>query len=204
MKLYYSPGTCSLASHIVLREGDARHELVKVDLRQHKLESGEDYYAINPKGAVPALMLDDGAVLTEGAAVLQYLGDHCAPALVPANGTLERARLQEMLNYLASEYHKAWVPLFYLAKDADPTEFKRKVVAKQTYLDSLLADGRTHILGDSFGVADSYLYTVTRWSDNFGISLDALPALKAYMARVEARPLVKATLKVEGLRELFA
>lgn len=204
MKLYYSPGTCSLASHIVLREADTRYELVKVDLRRHQVESGEDFYAINPKGAVPALVLDDGAVLTEGAAVLQYLGDHVAPALVPANGTLERARLQEMLNYLASEYHKSFVPLFYLGKDADSSDLKRQVVARQTYLDGLLADGRVHIMGDSFSVVDSYLYTVTRWSDNFGIPLEALPALKAYMARVEARPAVKAALKVEGLPELFA
>ena len=197
MKLYYSPGTCSMASHIVLCEAGAPYELVKVDLRQHKTESGADFYAINPKGAVPALVLDDGALLTEGAAVLQYLGDHHAPALVPPNGTLERARLQEMLNYLASEYHKAFVPLFYLPKDGDATELKTRVIARQVYLDKLLADGRGFILGDSFGVADCYLYTVTRWSANFGISLDALPALKAYMARVGARPAVKAALKAE-------
>jgi len=197
MKLYYSPGTCSMASHIVLCEAGAPYELVKVDLRQHKTESGADFYAINPKGAVPALVLDDGALLTEGAAVLQYLGDHHAPALVPQNGTLERARLQEMLNYLASEYHKAFVPLFYLPKDGDANELKTRVLARQVYLDKLLADGRGFILGDSFGVADCYLYTVTRWSANFGISLDALPALKAYMARVGARPAVKAALKAE-------
>ena len=197
MKLYYSPGTCSMASHIVLCEAGAPYELVKVDLRQHKTETGVDFYAINPKGAVPALVLDDGALLTEGAAVLQYLGDHYAPALVPANGTLERARLQEMLNYLASEYHKAFVPLFYLPKDGDGTELKIKVAARQAYLDKLLANGRDFILGDSFSVADCYLYTLTRWSANFGMTLDALPALKAYMARVEQRPAVKAVLKAE-------
>lgn len=197
MKLYHSPGTCSMASHIVLCEANAQYELVKVDLRQHKTESGEDFYAINPKGAVPALVLDDGALLTEGAAVLQYLGDHYALALVPANGTLERARLQEMLNYLASEYHKAFVPLFYLPKDGDGSELKTRVAARQSYLDNLLADGRGFILGDSYSVADCYLYTVTRWSANFGMSLDALPALKAYMARIEARPAVKAALKAE-------
>nr|WP_315394772.1 glutathione transferase GstA [uncultured Duganella sp.] len=198
MKLYYSPGTCSMAAHIVLREAAARYELAKVDLRQHKTEAGEDFYAINSKGSVPALALDDGAVLTEGAAILQYLGDHYAPALVPANGTLARARLQEMLNYLASEYHKSFVPLFYLPKGDDGAALKAKVAAKQAYLNELLGDGREFILGGGFGVADSYLYTVTRWSANFGISLDALPALKAYMARIEARPAVQATLLAEG------
>ncbi|KTB76869.1 MULTISPECIES: glutathione transferase GstA [Pseudomonas] len=203
MKFYYSPGSCSLAAHIVLHEAGVAHELVKVNLRQHTLESGDDYYAINPKGAVPALGLDGGAVLTEGAAVLQYLGDHFVPALVPANGTLERARLQEILNYLAAEYHKAWTPLFYLAKGADATDAQRPVIARQTYLNGLLADGRDYLLGNDFSVADTYLFAVTRWSVNFGISLEAQPALQAFMARVEARPSVKAVLKAEGLPELF-
>lgn len=203
MKLYYSPGSCSLATHIVLREADAPYELVKVDLRQHKVESGEDYYRINPKGSVPALQFDDGAILTEGVAILQYLGDHHAPSLLPANGTLERARLQEILNYLSAEYHKSWTPLFYLAAGADPTDAQRPVITKQTYLNSLLADGRAYILGDSFTVADAYLFVVTRWSANFGIALDALPALKSFMARVEARPAVKATLQAEGLPEQY-
>ncbi|MFZ6765712.1 glutathione transferase GstA [Undibacterium sp. Di26W] len=204
MKLYYSPGSCSLATHIVLREANIPYELAKVDLWQHKTESGEDYYKINPKGSVPALALDDGMILTEGVAVLQYLGDHHAPSLLPANGTLKRTRLQEILNYLSSEYHKSWTPLFYLAADADRTDAQRPVIAKQTYLNSLLADGRAYILGDSFTVADTYIFAVTRWSANFGISLDALPALKAYMARVEARPTVKAALQAEGLPELCA
>lgn len=198
MKLYYSPGACSLATHIVLHEANLPHELVKVDLRKHKLPSGEDFYQINPKGAVPTLELDDGNVLTEGVAILQYLGDHHAASLVPANGTLERTRLQETLNYLSSEYHKSWTPLFYLAAGADPTDAQRPVIARQTYLNGLLADGRAYIMGDQYTVADAYLYTVTRWSANFGISLDALPALKAYMARVEARAAVKAALAAEG------
>lgn len=204
MKLYHSPGTCSLATHIVLREAQVPHALVKVDLRQHKLESGEDYYTINPKGAVPALGFDDGAVLTESVAILQYLGDHYAPALLPANGTLGRARLQELLNYLASEYHKSWIPLFYLAAGADPISAQRAILAKQAYLDSLFADGRAYILGDRFSVADAYLFALTRWSDTHGMSLDASPALKALMGRVEARPAVKAALQAEGLPQLFA
>lgn len=203
MKLYYAPGSCSLASHIALREADIPYELVKVDLRQHKTETGDDFYKINPKGAAPTLEFDDGTVLTEGSAILQYIGDHYAPSLVPENGTLERARLQEILNYLSSEYHKSWTPLFYLAAGADRSEAQRPVIAKQTYLNGLLADGRPYILGNNFSVADGYLFTVTRWSANFGISLDALPELKAYMARIEARPVVKATLQAEGLSELY-
>lgn len=204
MKLYYSPGSCSLATHIVLREANLSYELEKVDLWQHETESGEDYYKTNPKGTVPALVFDDGVLLTEGVAVLQYLGDHHVPSLVPANGTLERARLQEILNYLSSEYHKSFNPLFYLAAGADPTEARRPVIAKLTYLNGLLGDGRAFILGDSFTVADTYLFAVTRWPANFGISLDAFPALKALMARIEARPTVKAALKAEGLPEQFA
>ncbi|ELY5218282.1 TPA: glutathione transferase GstA [Yersinia enterocolitica] len=203
MKLYYSPGSCSLATHIVLHEANIPFELKKVDLWKHQVESGEDYYTVNPKGTVPALVFADGEVLTEGAAVLQYLGDHHAPSLVPLNGTMARARLQETLNYLSSEYHKSWTPLFYLAADADPSDAQRPVIAKQTYLNSLLVDGRTYIAGDHFTVADAYLFAVTRWSSNFGISLDALPALKNLMARIEARPSVKAALQAEGLPELF-
>lgn len=204
MKLYYSPGACSLATHIVLREARTAYELLKVDLSQHKTEFGEDYYKINPKGAVPALELDDGAILTEGVAVLQYLGDHYAPSLLPANGTFKRARLQEVLNYLSSEYHKSWNPLFYLAEGADTEEALRPVIANQAYLDSLLADGRDYLLGDSFTVADTYLYAVTRWSYDFGVTLDAFPALKALMARVESRPTVNDALKEEGLTELYS
>ncbi|MFU2510778.1 glutathione transferase GstA [Pseudoalteromonas sp. ASV78] len=205
MKLYYSPGACSLSTHIVLHEAaNVPYELAKVDLRKHKVESGQDYYEINPKGAVPALVFDDGVVLTESVAVLQYLGDHYAPSLLPANGTLERARLQEVLNYLASEYHNSWTPMFHLATGADPTDAQRPVLAKLSYLNSLFADSRSYLLGNSFSVADTYLFAVTRWPEHFGISLDAFPDLKAFMARVEARPAVKAALKAEGLVELFA
>lgn len=205
MKLYYSPGSCSLAAHIVLREAaNVQFELVEVDLRQHKVAAGQDYYTINPKGAVPALELENRAVLTEGVAVLQYLGDHYVPALLPANGTLERARLQEVLNYLAAEYHKSWTPMFYLAAGADSTDAQRPILTKLTYLNSLFSDGRSYLLGERFSVADTYLFAVTRWHANFGMSLDAFPQLKAFMARVEARPAVKAALQAEGLEEQFA
>ena len=199
MKLYYSPGSCSLASHIALREGNIVTDLVKVDLWQHQLENGNDYRQINPKGAVPAIEVADGEILTEGSAVLQYIGDHHAPALVPANGTMARARLQEMLNYLASEYHKSYNPLFYLAPDADKTAAQKPVIARLTYLNQLLAEGGPYLLGDQFTVADLYLFAVTRWAGGFGITLDALPALAAFMALVEQRPTVQAAMAAEGL-----
>lgn len=202
MKLYYSPGSCSLAVHIVLREANVPHELAKVDLWKHKTESGSDYYQINPKGTVPALELD-GNLLTEGSAITQYLADRYAPELVPANGTLERARLHEMLNYLSSDFHKSFTPLFYLAANADATDAQRPVIAKLTYLNKVLAGGRQYIMGDTFTVADAYLFALTRWCANFKISLDAFSEFKDYMARVEARPAVKAALKAEGLEEAY-
>ncbi|QKH38351.1 glutathione transferase GstA [Achromobacter pestifer] len=202
MKLYYSPGSCSLAVHIVLREANLPHELAKVDLWKHKTASGGDYYLINPKGSVPALEFD-GGLLTEGPAITQYLADRYAPALVPANGTLERARLQEMLNYLSSEYHKSFTPLFYLAPSDDATDAQRPVIAKLAYLNSVLEDGRAYLMGDAFSVADAYLFALTRWCVKFRISLDAFSAFNGYMARVEARPAVKAALQAEGLEEQY-
>lgn len=203
MKLYYSPGSCSLAVHIVLREANLPHELTKVDLWKHMTLSGNDYYQINPKGTVPALELE-GGLLTEGPAITQYLADHYAPALVPANGTLERTRLHETLNYLSSDYHKSFTPLFYLAAGADATDAQRPVIAKLTYLNSVLADGRAYIMGDSFTVADAYLFALTRWCAKFKISLDAFSHFNGYMARVEARPAVKAALQAEGLETQYA
>ncbi|RSZ56176.1 glutathione S-transferase [Massilia atriviolacea] len=199
MKLYYSPGACSLAPHIVLREAGLPHQLLKVDLRRHQLDDGADYYAVNPKGGVPAIAFDDGVVLTEGVALLQYLGDRYAPALLPAGATLERARLHEILNYLSSDYAKAYTPLFYLAEGADRAAAGRPAMAKMAYLDSLLADGRPFILGAQWSVADAYLFALTRWAVDFGIGFDAVPALKAYMARSEARAAVRAALLAEGL-----
>lgn len=204
MRLYYSPGACSLAPHIVLREAGLPHQLVKVDLRRHRLDDGSDYYAINPKGGVPAIAFDDGVVLTEGVAVLQFLAERHAPALLPPGGALERARLHEILNYLSSDYAKAYTPLFYLAEGGDRSAAERQLIAKLAYLDQLLADGRAFILGAQFGVADAYLFAVTRWAVDFGIGFGALPALKAFMARVEARAAVAAALQAEGLAPQFA
>nr|WP_316653203.1 glutathione transferase GstA [uncultured Gellertiella sp.] len=200
MKLYYSPGACSLSPHIVLKESGIAFDAVKVDLRAHETEAGADYYRINPKGAVPAIELEDGSVLTEGAAIVQFIADRHAPALAPANGTVARARLQEMLNYIAAEYHKSFSPLFNPALSDEAKDAQRQVIArKQAYFEGQLADGRPYILGQDFTVADAYLFTVTGWSAHTGVSLEAFPHLAAHHARVAGRPAVQAALKAEGL-----
>ncbi|MBU6198353.1 MAG: glutathione transferase GstA [Xanthomonadaceae bacterium] len=200
MKLYYSPGACSLSPHIVAHELGLPLAIEKVDTKAKRTESGRDFLAINPKGYVPALELDNGEVLTEGPAIVQYLADlKGTAALAPANGTLARARAQEMLNYITSEIHKSYSPLFkddtpeatraerkaYLAKRYD---FIEKILAKQPYL-----------LGDHFTVADAYLFTVTRWADFVKFDLSALPSLQAFQKRVAARPAVQAAMAAEGL-----
>lgn len=200
MKLYYSPGACSMSPHIVLEEAGVAYDTVKVDLKAHKTESGADYYAINRKGAVPALELEDGDVLTEGVAILQYIGDHHAPALLPANGTMARTRLQEMLNYLAVDYHKSFAPLFNTSATEEMKANQRTVLnRKLTYLESVLSDGRPFLMGDAFTVADAYLFTVTSWGGPTGFSIEAYPHLVAFMQRMGARASVQAVLKAEGL-----
>lgn len=200
MKLYYAPGACSLSPHIVLREAGLPVELVKVDLRAKKTEGGEDFSAINPKGSVPAVKLDDGEVLTEGAAIVQLIADQ-APGkkLAPANGTKERVRLQEWLNYVASEVHKGIGQLF---NPAMPEEFKTVVknnlAARQLpYLDKALA-GRDYVMG-GFSVVDAYLFTVLNWTNIHKIDLSSFPNITAFMKRMAARPAVQEAMKAEGL-----
>lgn len=202
MKLYYKPGACSLASHIVLREVDETFELEKVDTAAGKTESGDDFAAINPKGYVPSLRLDGDAVLTEGAAILQYIADqHPAAELAPKAGTLERARLQEHLNYVASELHKAFSPFF----SANPPsgEARQAVEAnlarKMDHFEAVLSDGRAYLLGDKFSVADAYLFVVASWSRPTGIDLDRWPNLAAFVGRVAARDAAQDALRAEGL-----
>ena len=201
MKLYYAPGACSLSPHISLREAGAAFDLERVDTRTRTTESGADYLAINPKGYVPALQLDDGEVLTECAAVVQFIADrHPAAGLAPANGSLERARLQEHLNFIASELHKAFTPLFdpsapEAAKQAAPAAVARRL----DHVEWLLADGRAYLLGERFSVADAYLFTVASWTGPTGIGLDRWPRLAAFVARVAARPAVQAAMQAEGL-----
>ena len=200
MKLYYSPGVCSLAPHILAEEAGIPLNFEKVDLKTKRTESGRDYLQINPKGYVPALELEDGTVLTEGPAIDQYLGDLKPESLlVPANGTKERYRLQEMLGYINSEIHKSYSPLF---KDDTPeaTRADRKAYLHKRYafLEDVLTK-QSWLLGDTFTVADAYLFTVTRWAKGAGVDLSDFKQLAAFQDRVGARPAVKTVLLDEGL-----
>ncbi len=200
MKLYYSPGACSLSPHIVLNEAGFNYEVERVDLASKKTEKGADFFAINPKGYVPVLALDDGQILTEGPAIVQYLGDQKpASGIVPKAGTMERAREQEWLNFITSELHKTYSPLF---RPTTPDEYKklaREYLAKRlAVLDKHLA-GKPYILGDKFTAADAYAFTVLRWSQYTNVDLSPFPNIKAFMERVAARPKVQETLKQEGL-----
>lgn len=198
MKLYYAPGTCSLSPHIVLRELDLPFELTKVDLATRRTADGADFTAVNPKGYVPTLELDDGQILTEGAAIVQYLADLKPQAgLAPANGTFERTRLQEWLNFIASEIHKGFSPLFNAdMPDAAKAIFTRKLRQRFAELDAVLSR-QDHLMGGQFSVADAYLYAVLSWSRHFAIDLGDWPRLAAYHARVGARPSVKAAQETE-------
>ncbi len=201
MKLYYAPGACSLSPHISLREAGADFEIVKVDTATHRTETGADFKTINPKGYVPALVLESGDVVTEGAAVVQYIADRFPAAkLAPANGTLERTRLHEQLNFISSELHKAFSPLFSKTASAEAKDAATAQVAKRfENVESLLSDGRPHLLGDAFSVADAYLFTVVNWGSVTGVSLDPWPHLTAYMQRIGERPAVRAAMQAEGL-----
>ena len=200
MKLYYSPGACSLSPHITLLEAGLPATLVKVDTKTHKLASGEDFYAINAKGYVPVLELDDGRRLTEGPAIVQYLADrNPASRLAPGADRFERYRLQEWLNFITSELHKQFGPFF-----AATTPVEYKPILRETLslrLDWLAGqlDGRDYLMGSQFTVADAYLYTILRWSPFVGIELAKWPVVAAYKARVEARPHVREALLAEGL-----
>lgn len=200
MKLYYSPGACSLSPHIVSYELGLNLPVEKVDTKTKRTETGRDYLAINPKGYVPALELDNGEVLTEGPAIVQYLADQKGnTALAPANGTLARARLQEMLNYITSEIHKTYSPLFSDATPEVTREDRKAYLAKRyDFIEKILAK-QPYLLGDHFTVADAYLFTVTRWADFVKLDLSAFPHVQAFQKRVAARPAVQAAMAAEGL-----
>jgi glutathione S-transferase len=200
MKLYYSPGACSLSPHIALLEAGLPYDLVKVDLKAKKLENGDDYLKVNPKGQVPALGLDNGELMTEGPVIVQMIADKVAGKnLAPAIGTAERYRLQEWLNFITTELHKNFGPMFspVLADDAKAF-FKDRVMAKFKYVDGALA-GRDYLMGKQFTVADGYLFTMLSWADRMKFDLAALPNLLSYKARVAARPKVQEALTKEGL-----
>ena len=201
MKLYYAPGACSLSPHIVLRELGLPFDLESVDLRAKKTETGADFTAVNPKGYVPALQLDDGEVLTEGAAIVQYLADKHAPGkLAPPAGTVERARLNGHLNFVSAELHKAFGPLFNPALTPDAREAAvAHIGRKLDVVEAALADGRPHLTGPDFTVADAYLFVVLSWAPKLGIDLSGWPHLGEFSRRVAARGAVQAAMAAEGL-----
>jgi glutathione S-transferase len=200
MKLYYAPGACSLSPHIALLEAGLPYDLVKVDLRAKKLENGDDFLKVNPKGQVPVLGLDSGELVTEGPVIVQMIADKAAGKnLAPARDSAERYKLMEWLNFVTTELHKNMGPLFspVLSDDAK-TFFKDRTMGKFKYIDSQLA-GRDYLMGKQFTVADGYLYTMLRWADGHKMDLAGLPNLVAYTARVAARPKVQEALTKEGL-----
>jgi len=200
MKLYYSPGACSLSPHIALLEAGLPYDLVKVDLRAKKLENGDDYLAVNPKGQVPALALDSGEVVTEGPVIVQMIADKAAAKnLAPARDSAERYKLQEWLNYITGELHKNIGPMFSpVLSDEAKAFFKDRATGKFKYVDGQLA-GKDYLMGKQFTVADGYLFTMLAWADKMKFDLAGLSNLKAYQARVAARPKVQEALTKEGL-----
>jgi glutathione S-transferase len=200
MKLYYSPGACSLSPHIALLEAGLPYDLVKVDLKAKKLENGDDYLKVNPKGQVPALGLDSGELVTEGPVIVQMIADKAAAKnLAPARDSAERYRLQEWLNFITAELHKNFSPLFQPAiPDEVKNFFRERLMGKFKYIDGALA-GHDYLMGQQFTVADGYLFTMLSWADRMKFDLAALPNLVAYKARVAARPKVQEALTKEGL-----
>ncbi len=198
MKLYFAPGACSLSPHIVLNELGLQADKVKVDLGAKTMQGGGDFRSVNPKGYVPALQLDDGSVLTEGPAIVQYLADLKPEArLAPANGSIERYRLQEWLNFISTEIHKQFSPLFNpQSLDSVKEQQKQRLQTRFDYVADALS-GKDYLMGAQFTVADAYLYTVLSWAGFVGIDLGRWPLLQAYMQRVSQRPAVAATLQAE-------
>ena len=201
MKLYYAPGACSLAPHIVLNESGLPFDLVKADLKTHTLAAdGSDYYQTTSKGQVPLLELDGGDRLSEGPAISQYIADQVpAKNLAPANGTMARYRLQEWLNFVTSELHKGIGGLFNPAMNDDgKTVLRARALDKLKWVDAQL-EGKQYLMGDAFTIADAYLFTVTNWTAHTAIDISGLKNLGAFQARMAARPAVQAALKAEGL-----
>jgi glutathione S-transferase len=200
MKLYYTPGACSLASHIALIEAGLTFDLDKVDLRAKKTSDGGDYLTVSSKGYVPALRLDDGSVLTEGTAIMPYIADrNPASNLAPAAGTIERYRLQEWLGYINSELHKSFGPLFYPATPEEQKTATKALIGKKLDWLQQQLDGKDFLMGSQFTVADAYLFTVLSWTNIVKIDLAQWPKLKAYSDRIATRPAVQAALRAEGL-----
>jgi glutathione S-transferase len=200
MKLYYSPGACSLSPHIVLHESGLAFEPVLASTKTHKLQDGTDYYTINPKGYVPLLELDSGERLSEGPAIVQYIADLVPDKkLAPAAGTMARYRLMEWLNFISTELHKSFSPLFNPAMPEDGKKvYRDRLITRYQYLDQQLA-GKSYVMGDAFSVADAYLFVVTSWTKHVGVDVTAFGNVMAFMERMGKRPSVQAALKAEGL-----
>ena len=200
MKLYYSPGACSLSAHIALEEAGLAYEAVAAPTKTHKLPDGTDYYSINPLGYVPLLEFDDGTRLREGPAIVQYIADQVpAKNLAPANGTMGRYKLQEWLTFIGTELHKNFGPLFTPGTtDEVKAATKDRIAGRLKWVEGELA-GKQHLMGDTYTVADGYLFTVTNWAGHVGLDLSPYANLQAYRARVGARPAVVAAMKAEGL-----
>jgi glutathione S-transferase len=200
MKLYYSPGACSLSPHIVLRESGLKFDAVLASTKTHKLQDGTDYYTVNPKGYVPLLELDDGQRLSEGPAIVQYIADQVpASGLAPAAGTMARYRLMEWLNFISTELHKSFSPLFTPGMPEEAKAiYRERLLGRFKFVNERL-EGKTYLMGDGFTVADAYLFTVTNWCKHVGVDISGFTQLGAFMGRVAARPAVQAALKAEGL-----
>jgi glutathione S-transferase len=200
MKLYYYPGACSLAPHIVAREAGIALTLEKVDLANRTTETGANYLAVNPKGYVPALGLQDNSVLTEASAIIQYLADSQSKAdLAPAHGSMERYRLIEWLGFISTEIHKGFGPLWNPATpDAVKAATKERLASRFAYLDEKLGS-QPFLMGDTFTIADAYLFTVVNWTNFHAIDISSFPNLQAFQARIAARPAVQQALEAEGL-----
>lgn len=200
MKLYYSPGACSLSPHIVLKELGLPFEAVLASTKTHKLTDGTDYYTINPKGYVPLLELDDGQRLSEGPAIVQYLADKLpAKGLVAPAGSTERYRQMEWLNFVSTEVHKQYTPLFNAAMPEEAKAlFRERLKGRYKYINEQL-EGKSYLMGNAFSVPDAYLFTVTNWASRVGVDLAGLTNLQAFMTRMAARPSVQEAMKAEGL-----
>ena len=199
MKLYYTPGACSLSPHIVAEEAGIPLELELVDLKTHKTADGQDFTTINPKGYVPALKLDDGTLLTEGPAIVQYLADQKPESkLAPSNGTIGRYKLQEWLSFINSEIHKSFGPLFGQASDDVKKDSIAKIAKRMAYVNGELT-GSHYLLGENFTAADAYMFVMLTWANHLKLDMSAYANLHAYFARIFARPKVHAAMKAEGL-----
>jgi glutathione S-transferase len=200
MKLYFAPGACSLSPHIVASEAGEKVELIQVDLQKKQTKDGKDFTQINPKGQVPVLQTDDGKTLTEGPVIVQYIGDKVPGSkLVPAAGSVDRYKAQEWLNFISTEVHKSFGPMFRpTTPDAYKQISKDNIGNKFKYVDGHLA-GKQYLMGDTFTAPDAYLYVMTRWAKRMEMDMNQWPNLKAFNERVEARPKVQEALKAEGL-----